>query len=800
MKIKALLAVLAAAGRTGATRDAVLAILWTDAAPERARHSLAQALYALRRELDGDVISSGPVLRLDANAITSDIAELREAMSDQRVDDVDALYRGPFLEGFYLADAPEFERWVDTTRTELQRQVVAVFERAAEKLADAPGATAIWERLTKLEPLSGRFAVAFMKARAGAGDRTAALAHGQSHARLVENELGVPADDAVLSLIAELRSALAKPPPSPPPATPKLARARESTAVSSPWRRSTPLRLLGDDPAMSAKATPRWQRAALIALVLVIVGILGVAVWRRVGRASTAGSATALAARLYDSGLRAFYQGEVAAAARLFDAALAEDSSYAPAAYFAWRSELALGGPRADTLATIALARSKHAGERDARLVAAHVGLTRYDLGAAALADSLARKYPDDPEMLMRAAEATGDLARAVMVLEHALRIDSADAASPTGICRACETLRLLETRYAWADSSAAVLRTLDRWSAIRPFDYSPWLARHEYLLKLDRTDDASAARRRADSLGAPHGLGGADDVELQLRAGAFDAADSLCRAPAALPNDSSRMQGRLRVMCVLALRAQGRQRAALALARDARPVATADSQPLGADADLDAALDLEMGRPHLAAEAQVRAAAGLLAADTTGRRGSAHAAVWHLAVAATALASTGDTIRVRSLIDSVELIGHRSADPRDPLLHHYLRGLLLASAGDLESAVREYRLASSMPAHDFSRIQYEMARSRMALHRPLDAAGALRAILHGDIDGAGLTLSPTEARLRLAEALELAGERDSANVHFAVVERAWRHADPSFASRYQSVREALLRTGRMSR
>jgi hypothetical protein len=92
------------------------------------------------------------------------------------------------------------------------------------------------------------------------------------------------------------------------------------------------------------------------------------------------------------------------------------------------------------------------------------------------------------------------------------------------------------------------------------------------------------------------------------------------------------------------------------------------------------------------------------------------------------------------------------------------------------------------------------MARSLLAAHRPLEAIPPLRALLHQDFDDAALTLAPTEIRLSLAEAFEAAGQRDSAAIHYALVERAWRDADPALSPRYQSVRAALLRTGRTSR
>lgn len=796
----ALLAILAAAGPNGIARESVLAILWSESSPERARHSLAQAVYSLRRELDVNVVTAGAILRLDQESFASDVGELRAALDDARFNLVDRLYAGPFLDGFYLSEAPEFERWVDDERARLHRDVLAALERSAVEHAriDSAEATRLWRRLTQLDPLSGRFAAESMKAMARAGDRAGALARGQAHVQFIEKELGVHADDSVLRLLDELRIApeesttppVALPVTSPPADVVPPRRARSSLE----WARaSQPYIVL----VVSLDRVARyWKPATLAASLLLAVGILGAVFWPRAD-ASAIGrprSVPPVVARLYEGGRRAFYRGEYAAATRLFTAALAEDPDFIPATYFAWRSELASDGPGVDTLAARLLARAGRSAGRDPQLIAVHVGLTRYDIRAAALAESLSKRFPDDADILMRGAEATGDLARSVTLLERSIQLDSADASSATGACRACEALQMLATRYAWADSSSAVLRTLDRWSAMRPLDYTPWSMRFEYLVKLDRHVEAADARRRADSLGAPHGPATAADVERAIRASAFDAADSLCRVGPSSENPPHAAP-RFRRFCALNLRAQGRLRAALALTREIpAPWTSTTVDALTPDLELGAALDLDMDRPLVSAAWHSRAPLER-SPDTALAGVRSHALVWHLTEAATALAQAGDTIHVRALVDSVELVGHRSADPRDPLLHHFLRGLLLSIAREHEAAVREFRLASVLPARDFARIHFEMARSLVAARRPLEAIPSLRAVLHGDLDGAGLTLSPTDVRLALAEAFEAAGSRDSAAVHYAAVEHAWRNADPVLSPRYQAARVALART-----
>ena len=77
----ALLAVVAAAGRRGASRDKLLALLWPDADPESARHSLYQALHAIRRSVGSDEVFQGSsTLQLNLGLITSDVGEFEEAI------------------------------------------------------------------------------------------------------------------------------------------------------------------------------------------------------------------------------------------------------------------------------------------------------------------------------------------------------------------------------------------------------------------------------------------------------------------------------------------------------------------------------------------------------------------------------------------------------------------------------------------------------------------------------------------------------------------------------------------------
>src|SRR5262245_15107793 len=76
----ALLAILAAAGAKGLTRDRIMAVLWPEVGEDRARHGLSQTLYSLRR-LDEDLVNTTGTIRLEPERITADVIDFRAAVA-----------------------------------------------------------------------------------------------------------------------------------------------------------------------------------------------------------------------------------------------------------------------------------------------------------------------------------------------------------------------------------------------------------------------------------------------------------------------------------------------------------------------------------------------------------------------------------------------------------------------------------------------------------------------------------------------------------------------------------------------
>jgi serine/threonine-protein kinase len=205
----ALLAVLGAAGDRGASRERLAGLFWPEADDQHANHSLRQARYALRNDLDCEVIrSDGAVLSLDRSAIASDVAEFRAALGAHDAPGAVALARGPFLDGFYLPGSPEFERWVEDERARLSAAVIGALQTLATETAargDHDSAAAWWRELTVREPLSGRYAIGYLKALGASGHRAEALTFARQHEALVRRELEADPDPEIKQLEAALR-------------------------------------------------------------------------------------------------------------------------------------------------------------------------------------------------------------------------------------------------------------------------------------------------------------------------------------------------------------------------------------------------------------------------------------------------------------------------------------------------------------------------------------------------------------------------------------------------------------------
>ena len=152
--------------------------------------------------------ATGPSLRLDRNFITVDVWAYEKAIADGALESAVARYGGPFLDGFNVPGLTEFERWIETERERLASVHAGTLDTLAER-ANRAGhfeIAAAWRRhLAALDPLSARYAVAFVRALADAGDIPGALRHAHLFERLVRSELDADVGPEMRLLVAQLR-------------------------------------------------------------------------------------------------------------------------------------------------------------------------------------------------------------------------------------------------------------------------------------------------------------------------------------------------------------------------------------------------------------------------------------------------------------------------------------------------------------------------------------------------------------------------------------------------------------------
>src|SRR5437667_1636468 len=278
-KTLALLALLARHPR-GLSRDKLIAYLWSETDAEHGRSLLRQACYALRRDLNEDKLFLGSTeLRLSPAVVTSDVQAFDDALQRGELARAVDRYRGPFLDGFYLSEASEFERWLDAERAQLAKQcsdaLVALGKETAAR-GDHRAATDWWRRLTALDPLSSQAALGLMTALVAAGESAEALKHARAHEAFLQQEMGTAPDAAVLVLVKQLCEETER--GAPLPGTAEQRRRR---------RQSTTDFVLAALPAALRRELHRATALSTVAAALGIVLVVGAVGYGVSGRHGT---------------------------------------------------------------------------------------------------------------------------------------------------------------------------------------------------------------------------------------------------------------------------------------------------------------------------------------------------------------------------------------------------------------------------------------------------------------------------------------------------------------------------------
>jgi predicted ATPase len=233
-KAMALLVYLAVEGGVH-TREKITALFWPESDSERGRAALRRTLVQLRDTLD-DVESHLRIERdslafdfssdsdLDLQTLQSAFAAARAVPRPiaQRVADLPhlqlatSLYRGDFLEGFSLSDAPAFDEWASLQREVWHRRISLVFDRLSQWQSEGgelTGAIDVAARWVKHDALNETAHRRLMQLHLAVGNRAAALQAYQSYRALLERELKAEPSPDTEALAERIRFQIEAPSP-----------------------------------------------------------------------------------------------------------------------------------------------------------------------------------------------------------------------------------------------------------------------------------------------------------------------------------------------------------------------------------------------------------------------------------------------------------------------------------------------------------------------------------------------------------------------------------------------------------
>ena len=212
-KAQALLCYLAVTGRPQ-TRPVLAGLLWGDMPEDKARMNLRKALTNLRRLVGPhlDITRQAAALNRDsAYWLDVEVFEDRIGESSTQTDirglcQAVELYRGDFLEGFYVRQALAFEEWALAEQARLRNLALGALHRlvvfyAGQGRAGLPDGINYAGRLLALEPWREETHRQLMLLLARSGQRGAALAQYETCRRVLAEELGVEPGTETVALV-----------------------------------------------------------------------------------------------------------------------------------------------------------------------------------------------------------------------------------------------------------------------------------------------------------------------------------------------------------------------------------------------------------------------------------------------------------------------------------------------------------------------------------------------------------------------------------------------------------------------
>lgn len=199
-------------------RDALVSLFWPDATQDEARNALRQALHHLRQQLGDDAIETrtDDQVALVDGRYWCDAVELERAIAAGNDSEAVQLYQGGFLDAVFIRGvAPEFEEWVDRTRTRLRAAVAGAAQKLAEREAKdgrIEQAIVATRRRCDIEPENEAAVRALLSLLDDNGRRADAISEAERFRQLLRQRYDVDPSPETESLIESIRTGTRVPP------------------------------------------------------------------------------------------------------------------------------------------------------------------------------------------------------------------------------------------------------------------------------------------------------------------------------------------------------------------------------------------------------------------------------------------------------------------------------------------------------------------------------------------------------------------------------------------------------------
>ncbi len=191
-------------------REKLVELFWGNSDSEAAKYNLRYTLWTLRRifknEKAQDIIinvKNGCKIS-EAYKIITDVSLLDNLLTNIEKDEkyyrnitlekIHSIYKGEFLEGFYLKNCPEFNDWVFYEREACQRKYISLLSgfsiylkqnNLPEKCID------VYEEMIRMNPLQEDLYLNLIRLYIQLGDRNAALTHYEKCCKVLREELNI---------------------------------------------------------------------------------------------------------------------------------------------------------------------------------------------------------------------------------------------------------------------------------------------------------------------------------------------------------------------------------------------------------------------------------------------------------------------------------------------------------------------------------------------------------------------------------------------------------------------------------